>query len=91
MILLLFLLILLIIHTNSCLSFQNVSCLLVSHGAFTNLSFNKSGVVTPVNCLSVKITHSCLRSSAVPRGVSKFRPLFCNLRNLNVLALFYVT
>ena len=88
MLLLLFSLILLIIHTNSCLSFQDVSCLLVSHGVFANLSVNKSGVVTSVNCLSVKITHFCLHSPAVPYGVSKFRPLF---GNLNVLALFYVS
>ena len=62
--------------------------IVVSHGVFANLSVNKSGVVTSVNCLSVKITQFCLRSPAVPYGVSKFRPLF---GNLNVLALFYVS
>ena len=36
-------------------------------------------MVTSVDFLSVKLAYSCLRSSAVPHCVSKFRPLFGDL------------
>ena len=40
--------------------------LLAGHGAFPNLFF-KSGSVTSMDCLSVKLAYSRLRSSEVPR------------------------
>lgn len=54
-------------------SMLHVWGLLGGHGVFPNLLFSKSGVVTSVDCLSVKLAYSCLLSSAVPHCVSKFR------------------
>ena len=53
--------------------------LLGGHGVIPNLSFFKSGIVTPVDCLTAKLAYSCLCPLAVPHCVSKFRPLFGDL------------
>ena len=53
--------------------------LLGGHGVLPNLSFVMSGVATSLDCLSVKLAYSCLRSSVIPHCVSKFRPLFGDL------------
>lgn len=53
--------------------------LLGGHVVFPSLLFRKSGVVSSVDCLSVKVAYSCLLSSAVPHCVGKFRPLFGDL------------
>lgn len=60
-------------------SMLHVWGLLGGHGVFPNLLFSKSGVVTSVDCLSVKLAYSCLLSSAVPHCVSKFRLLHGDL------------
>ena len=52
-----------------CSSIVHVWGLLGGHGVLPNL-FCKSGSVTSVDYLSVKLTYSCLRSSAVPHCVS---------------------
>ena len=59
-------------------SMVHVWGLLGGHGVLPNL-FCKSGSVTSVDYLSVKLTYSCLRSSAVSHCVSKFGPLFGDL------------
>lgn len=50
-------------------------------GVFPNLTFVKSGVVSSVDCLSVKQAYSLLLKSAavVPHCVSKFHPVFGDL------------
>ena len=53
--------------------------LLGGHGVFPNLSFFKSGSVTSVDCLSVKLAYSCLCPLAVPHCVTKVCPLFGDL------------
>lgn len=53
----------------------------VAGGAFPNLTFDKSGVVSSVDCLSVKLAYSSLLKSAeiVPHCISKSRPVFGDL------------
>lgn len=53
--------------------------LLGGHGVFPNLSFVKSGIVTSVQCSSVKLAYWCLRPTVVPHCVAKFQPLFGDL------------
>lgn len=59
----------------------NLWSLLGGGGVFPNLFFSKSGMVTNVDCLSVKLAYSLLIeiSPVVPHCVSKFRPVFGDL------------
>lgn len=53
----------------------------VAGGAFPNLTFDKSGVVSSVDCLSVKLAYSSLLKSAgiVSHCISKSHPVFGDL------------